>query len=263
MGPRRAQRRPEAAALRRSRGSELEECLDVQKLASSWADPSRWALVVRGAWSRERVIHNLEGRVALMGLCRIFRSSQIPKPPPKPTPPQNAKKQAMSPIGPAGFGSACIVLDIGSTPHPRHCPSTWGMRHTCPWCLVASTDNVQHQFVPPSEPSAGLSACAVLPHRVFPNSGTIHVVAHGSPDDFLYKSLFGQRLACNRMYAPQVAVPLGRARHLQMMTKRIRTCHESHRFSEGCDIIPSGVVPQIAPVRSDYDRIMRGIWAPS
>lgn len=62
--------------LRRSRGSGLEESLDVQELASSWADPSRWSLVVRGAWSREGVIHNLEGRVALMGLRRVCRSSK-------------------------------------------------------------------------------------------------------------------------------------------------------------------------------------------
>lgn len=67
---------PEARPRRRHK-TELVEEVGAFELSERWSDPSRWALVVRGAWERDEVIHNLEGRVALMGLRRVCRSSRI------------------------------------------------------------------------------------------------------------------------------------------------------------------------------------------
>lgn len=58
---------------RRERKTELVQACDIQELPPSWSVPGRWRRVVRGAWSRGGVIHDLEGRVAVMGLRRICR----------------------------------------------------------------------------------------------------------------------------------------------------------------------------------------------
>lgn len=60
---------------RRGRKTELVQACDIQELPPSWSAPGRWRRVVRGAWSRGGVIHDLEGRVVVMGLRRICRVS--------------------------------------------------------------------------------------------------------------------------------------------------------------------------------------------
>lgn len=60
---------------RRDRKTELVEAHSIQELPASWSEPTRWKRVVRGAWERAGVIHNLEGRVAVMGLRRICRAA--------------------------------------------------------------------------------------------------------------------------------------------------------------------------------------------
>lgn len=62
---------------RRRRRTEPIEAFELEELSAAWSEPQRWRLVVRGACARHDVIHNLEGRVALMGLRRVCRISAV------------------------------------------------------------------------------------------------------------------------------------------------------------------------------------------